>query len=30
MVVTCSTGTSDHDTSDSVSTYERHTGTVFT
>lgn len=30
MVVTCSTGTSDHDTVDSVSPYERHTGTVFT
>lgn len=29
MVVTCSTGTSDHDTADSVSPYEWHTGTVF-
>lgn len=30
MVVTCSTGTSDHDTAYSVSPYERHTGIVFT
>lgn len=30
MVFTYSTGTSDHDTADSVSPYEWHTGTVFT